>query len=97
MTGEVDELMDGVTNTCNPKDKEAVTKAASFLLFHQYIKLPFSQQCWRVKRGSGQGLNWSGAVADAAFLQACEKHGPAIRAWKENMALHSTVVLNMIS
>ena len=75
MSGTSAQLLDAIRTfyVNDPTFGHAISEAAEFLLYHQYVRSPyFLHQRWRVDIGSGMGLRHSGGIADVAFYGLVE-------------------------
>ena len=77
MTGAAEDLSTWSTNLLYDKYRAVAKRCAEFLLSHQFVESPADavDGIYRCIVGSGQGLQCSAAVADAAFLTQNEIGG----------------------
>ena len=76
MSGEHEELAKACKEFAAEGWGDEAERVARALLDNQYVTTVDDQgdrRYWKVKTGAGQGLNWSGDVANASFASTVEK------------------------
>ena len=61
------------------KEIEALTCILGELVQNQYVLEPRTNTLYRVAKGTGMGLNWSGTVSDLLYYEVYEKEWPLSR------------------